>query len=172
MSATATRLGLLVCLTLLVGCDHATKLAAKAGLEGHAPHQLIRGVLDLRYRENTDVAFNLLRAVPEHVRAPLLVAVGGIGALVLLGLLLLRRGEIGLARIALLLVTAGALANYVDRLARGYVVDFVHVPHWPVFNVADAYVTVGGLLLGWYALRARDHVRGGDGPRESFDGTR
>jgi signal peptidase II len=149
----------LVGLTLLVGCDHATKLAAKSGLEGQPPHQLIRGVLDLRYTENTDVAFNLLRAVPERVRAPILIAFGGAAALALLGLLLLRRG-LGSARVALLFVTAGAIANYLDRVIRGYVVDFVHVPHWPVFNVADAYVTVGGILLAWYAFQGRrPHAR-------------
>ena len=40
------------------------------------------------------------------------------------------------------------MGNLVDRAFRGYVVDFVHVRYWPVFNVADAYLVVGiGLLL-------------------------
>ena len=51
-------------------------------------------------------------------------------------------------------MTAGALGNVLDRVVRGYVVDFVQVPHWPVFNVADIYVTAGAILLGWTALRA------------------
>jgi len=155
MRPTARRLGLLLALTLLVGCDHATKLAAKAGLEGHRARPLIHGVLDLRYVENTDVAFNLLRTMPETVRAPLLVVVGAVAGLFLLGLLLVKRGDLGGARVALLFVTAGALGNYLDRVGRGYVVDFIHVPHWPVFNVADAYVTVGVVVLAWYALKAR-----------------
>ena len=154
MRAGATRLVLFVGLTLLVGCDHATKLAAKSGLEGQAPRQLVRGVLDLRYRENTDVAFNLLRAVPERVRGPILLVLGAVASLALLTLLL-RRAQLGLPRIALLLVTAGAIGNYLDRLVRGYVVDFVHVPYWPVFNVADAYVTAGGVLLLAYAFQRR-----------------
>jgi signal peptidase II len=152
MRPAATRLAVLVSLTLLVGCDHATKLAAKSALEGQPPSSLIRGMLDLRYTENTDVAFNLLRGVPEQVRGPLLVAAGAVVVLALL-VVQLRRSGLGVARIALLLVTAGAMGNYLDRLARGYVVDFVYVPHWPVFNVADAYVTIGGLLLGWYGIR-------------------
>jgi signal peptidase II len=155
MRPAAHRLALLAGLALLVGCDHATKIAAKGALEGRAPRQLVRGVLELRYTENTDVAFNLLRAVPEHVRAPILIAVGGAAVLALLGLVLLCRAPGGFARVALLLVSAGAVGNYLDRLVRGYVVDFVHVPHWPVFNVADAYVTIGGILFGWYLLRQR-----------------
>jgi signal peptidase II len=154
MRPIASRLVLLVGLTLLVGCDHATKFAAKSELEGHGPRSLIHGLVDLRYTENTDVAFNLLRAVPERIRAPLLVIMGAAAMIALLGFLLLQSG-LGLARVALLLMTAGALGNYLDRLVRGYVVDFVQIPHWPVFNVADAYVTAGAILLAWSALRAR-----------------
>ena len=155
MRTIASRSALLLALTLLVGCDHATKLAAKSELEGQRPHSLIHGLLDLRYTENTDVAFNLLRAVPERVRAPLLVVLGAAAMLGLLAALLVRRGGLGFARFALLLMTAGALGNYLDRILRGYVVDFIRVPHWPVFNVADVYVTAGALLLAWSALRAR-----------------
>lgn len=147
------RTGLLgVALFLLVGCDHVTKYAAKADLQGHSPKPLIGSLLDLRYVENTDVAFNLLRTVPERVRGPLLLVLGGLGALALSSLLVLRPGR-AMTRAALLLVLAGALGNTLDRLFRGYVVDFIHVPHWPVFNVADVCVTVGAALLIWPALR-------------------
>jgi signal peptidase II len=137
-----------VALVALVGCDHATKYAAKADLQGHPPKQMITSVLDLRYVENTDVAFNLLRAVPENVRSPLLLGFGTIGVLAMLGMILRRPGRTA-TRTALVLVLAGALGNLLDRLFRGYVVDFIHVPHWPVFNVADMCVTAGAILLLW-----------------------
>jgi signal peptidase II len=155
MRPIAQRLTLVIALTLLVGCDHATKHVAKGELEGQGPRSLIHGVLDLQYTENTDVAFNLLRAVPERVRVPFLGVTGAVAVISLLGILLLRSGGSGLGRAALLLITAGAVGNYLDRIVRGYVVDFVHVPHWPVFNVADAYVTVGAILLAWSALASR-----------------
>jgi len=155
MRPIAHRLALVFALTLLVGCDHATKRVAKGELEGQGPRSLIDGVLDLQYTENTDVAFNLLRDVPERVRGPLLVVTGAVAVIGLLGALLLRRGGPGFGRAALLLVTAGALGNYLDRIVRGYVVDFVHVPHWPVFNLADAYVTVGAIVLAWSTVNAR-----------------
>lgn len=46
-------------------------------------------------------------------------------------------------------IASGAIANVVDRAARGYVVDFLRLPHWPVFNVADVCIVAGvlGLLL-------------------------
>jgi signal peptidase II len=154
MRESARRAAVLGALTLLVGCDHVTKYAAKAELEGGDPRAVIPGMLDLRYAENTDVAFNLLRWVPEASRKPLLLVAGGVAVAALVALLLRRKGAAA-ARVALLLVTAGALGNYLDRIARGYVVDFVHVPHWPVFNVADAYVVVGAALFGVLAIRER-----------------
>jgi signal peptidase II len=137
-----SRLLIAITLLLLVGCDHASKGVAKAKLEsGH--HELISGVVSLRYVENTDVAFNLLRWVPESIRFPALLVIGAV-AVAALGYLLLRaRPMLSLPLFALVLVTAGAVGNYLDRVFRGYVVDFVHLKHWPVFNIADVYITVG-----------------------------
>ncbi len=149
MAKLSAHLSIFVCLSFLVGCDHATKGFAKAELEGSSARELIRGVLDVRYVENTDIAFNLLRWVPEDIRAPALLVFGAIAVLTLGVLLLRSQGERRMYRSALLLVTAGAIGNYLDRLVRGYVVDFVHLHHWPVFNVADVYITLGYVLLAW-----------------------
>jgi signal peptidase II len=136
-------------LVTMVGCDHATKYLAKAELERQPPHEVLGSLLDLRYTENTDVAFNLLRWIPERARAVLLLALGGVAVLALtVGLL--RQSGARAARVALVFITAGAMGNYLDRLLRGYVVDFIHVPHWPVFNVADVYVTAGLVVLAWH----------------------
>jgi signal peptidase II len=156
----SARLSVLVSLIFLVSCDHATKGVAKAELEGGNAHQLIRGALDFRYVENTDIAFNLLRWIPETIRAPGLLVFGAV-ALLALGLLLLkRRPEPRMQRMALVLVMAGAIGNYLDRAVRGYVVDFVHIHHWPVFNVADVYITAGYVLLagGFFVYRRRSSV--------------
>lgn len=152
------RLAVLAALGLLVGCDHVTKHAAKAQLEGSPPRELIHGILDLRYVENRDVAFSLLRFIPEQIRAPLLIVLGAI-ALAGLTAFVVRKAVDPRVKVALLVVLAGALGNYLDRLVRGYVVDFVHLHHWPVFNVADVYVTAGGLLLAIIALSRRSPPR-------------
>ena len=147
--------GTLVLMSLLfglVGCDHVTKALAKSELEAQPARAVLEPVLKLRYVENTDVAFNLLRWIPLEVRGPLLIISGALAIIVVCGLLLQRRVT-GWLRAGLLLVLAGALGNYIDRLARGYVVDFIHVTHWPVFNVADVLITLGGALLLVQALR-------------------
>ncbi|HLK89482.1 MAG TPA: signal peptidase II [Polyangia bacterium] len=153
MKALGARLTFVLSLILLVGCDHGTKYVAKAGLQGHHPHTLIRGVLDLQYVEHTDVAFDLLRWIPEGARGPILIFAGAAGLVALAAFLLRRPPRSRAGQLALLLVTAGALGNYLDRIVRGYVVDFIHLHHWPVFNVADSCVTIGAILLGLTALR-------------------
>jgi len=161
----SARLAVFVSLLFLVGCDHATKGVASAQLGGGGILELIRGAVDLRYVENTDVAFNLLRWVPETIRRPGLLVFGGL-AVVALALLLLRaRTQPRMRYWALVLVTAGAMGNYLDRLVRGYVVDFVHVHHWPVFNLADAYVTVGLFLLALGIFRGASSRDGRSPPR-------
>jgi signal peptidase II len=155
MSAMRRSVSMLAVLLTLVGCDHVTKVAAKAELEGGSARSVIGSVLELRYVENTDVAFNLLRWVPEAVRRPLL-AVLGAAAIVALLAFLFRRPPAGLRGAAVVLILAGAVGNYLDRILRGYVVDFIQVPHWPVFNVADVLVTVGAALLAWSGLRRPD----------------
>jgi signal peptidase II len=152
MRAILSRWVIVGLLLLLVGCDHATKFAAKSNLEGEPAQRLVGRVLSLRYTENTDIAFNLLSWVPHEIRTPLLVVFGAVAVLALC-LLLLRQTRISVTSVALMLVTAGAVGNYADRLLRGYVVDFVHLRHWPVFNIADVYVSVGAVLLAIVALR-------------------
>jgi len=62
-------------------------------------------------------------------------------------------------RFALSLVMAGALGNFIDRLFRGYVIDFleIHVKtfYWPTFNVADSCISVGAVLLVFIVLTRR-----------------
>jgi len=58
-----------------------------------------------------------------------------------------------LVRIALGLQLGGALGNLIDRIRQGYVVDFLHLEHWPVSNVSDICIVAGVVLLGIEILR-------------------
>ncbi len=53
----------------------------------------------------------------------------------------------GWVQVGVGLLLGGALANAADRVTQGYVVDFIQLPHWPVFNVADSGITVGVVIL-------------------------
>jgi len=100
--------------------------------------------LRLTYVENTGAAFGIGRS-----RNGLFIGV----ILALLGVLFTMRRrwprEDAWLEAGFLLVTAGALGNLYDRLAYGFVVDFIDLRVWPVFNVADSCVTVGACCLAW-----------------------
>jgi signal peptidase II len=59
-------LALLACVACLVGCDHATKLAAESTLRGHAAVTVVPGLMDLVYTENRGVAFSVLERLSIH----------------------------------------------------------------------------------------------------------
>jgi signal peptidase II len=157
-----------IILFLTAGCvyvaDRLTKLWATHTLR-ERPIDLIRGVLTLQYTTNSGGAFSLGQGAPwlfagvTIVVACLIVAVA-------------FRPRSTLSAVALGLVLGGALGNLTDRIVRGpgltgRVVDFVDLHVWPVFNVADASIVVGALLLAWAALRAdrAERIQGpADGP--------
>jgi signal peptidase II len=147
-------LALLACVVCLVGCDHATKLAAETALRDHAPLAVAPGV-DLLYTENHGVAFSALERLSIHPAAWVLVALALAETLVVLGWWWRRRRAGKLEHAAFALLVAGALGNTIDRAARGHVVDFIHVHFWPVFNVADILVAGGMLLLAALSWRRR-----------------
>jgi len=142
----------LLLLVSMVGCDHATKLAAKTHLEGSPAISLIDGVFELRYVTNDDVGFGALRWIPFSVRRPLMLSVGAVTILALM-FLAFRRQAGRLERWAFVILLAGAIGNSADRLFRGEVVDFLHLTHWPIFNVADICLVVGMVLIVWVKLR-------------------
>ena len=110
--------------------------------------------LMLRYAENPGAAFGLFRRLPPGARGPLFHLVS-IGAVVLITVYFLRLGGTRHERWALIglpLVLGGAIGNWVDRLARGFVIDFIEahwkdVYAWPSFNVADSAIVVGVIFL-------------------------
>jgi signal peptidase II len=154
-----SRLLTLILLTAgLFGCDYASKSAAKATLEGMqampvAPAAL-GGAVELRYVENRDIAFNTFENLGLPHSPTLLAALAAVAIVAIVASLLVARRRAAapvdwMTQAGIVLVVGGALGNLVDRVARGYVVDFIHVKGWPVFNVADIAVVlgVGAVLL-------------------------
>ncbi|QRK11824.1 signal peptidase II [Archangium violaceum] len=119
------------------------------------PYRFIENYWHFRYVENPGAAWGLFANLPESVRRPFfhLVSLVALGFIFFMYVRLTP--EQRMTRWALALVTGGALGNFVDRLLRGYVIDFIdwhwrNQPgmRWPTFNVADAAICVGvGLLL-------------------------
>lgn len=148
----------------LFGCDHASKHLAAQHLQATgAAVSVVPGVVELRYSENRDTAFSLSHVLTTPNKATVLTT------LALVGLLFAvvtwwrkRKTATATEHFGFAAIVSGALGNGLDRLLRGYVIDFIHVTHWPIFNVADIAISVGvGLLL---LVQIRRRAREPDAP--------
>lgn len=130
----------------LIILDQITKLAAQNLLRGQDAYRIIPGVFELQYLENRGSAFGLLQGqrVFFVVMAGLMVF---IIPYVYYQIPLTRR--FWYLRVIACLFLAGAVGNAVDRLIHGYVIDFFYFSliDFPIFNVADIYVTASTFLL-------------------------
>lgn len=120
--------------------------------------ELIPGFIELNYVQNTGSAFGMLSNVPPWVFAALVA----VFCILVIGLLRLKivRGKWGCY--SLVMVLAGALGNGIDRVINGYVVDMFSFEFisFPVFNIADIFITVGGILFCLYIIFHKDPIAG------------
>jgi signal peptidase II len=133
--------------------DQLIKQLVVSRLAGRPPLDVIGTFVQLRYTTNSGGAFSLLTGAPLFFGVMAIVIIGGI-------IYASRRTQPLSMLVVLGLILGGALGNLSDRLFRGQgllrgeVVDFVKVGIWPVFNLADSCVVVGGLLLAVLMGRA------------------
>jgi signal peptidase II len=134
---------------LVVALDWWTKGLASAHLTLYRPLEVVPG-LNLTLAHNYGAAFSFLSDAGGWQRW-LFTALASVVTLVLFVWLLRLPAREKLTGVALSLVIGGAIGNLVDRVALGYVVDFIDVYyrdwHWPAFNVADSAITCGVILL-------------------------
>lgn len=127
----------------------------------NSSYPVIEDLWRFEYDQNPGAAWGVWTSMPSRLRQPLLAAATLI-ALGFLGFLFSRLGDHQrLLQAALSLVLGGAAGNLVDRVLRGFVIDFVDwhwrdAPglRWPTFNVADAAITVGFAFMVADSLRA------------------
>lgn len=113
---------------------------------------VIPGYFDFEYTRNPGAAFGLLADTESPLRVPFFIAVSLIAVIVII---LMLRGVDRSQQLtiwALSLIAGGAIGNFVDRMAYGWVIDFIVWKYteeyrWPTFNVADAFITTGVALL-------------------------
>ena len=139
---------------LILAADQSTKYAVQH-LVGPGRYVPVAGsVFGIRLVENKGMAFSLFQS-----GGPVLVFV----TLAAIGVIFYYSRRAGhlhpLMAPALALQLGGAFGNLVDRIRLGHVVDFLYLSFWPTFNVADAAITVGAVLLGYCLVTAPDPAR-------------
>jgi signal peptidase II len=166
---------------VVLALDIVSKAIVVGTLSNRPPIRLLGGLLTLRLLRNSGAAFS--------IGTSMTVVFTFIAAVVIVYILRMARRLGSLAwAIALGLLLGGAMGNLADRifrspgLFRGDVVDWIELPHWPVFNLADSAIVCGGILVALLAARGihidgtrdRDHPavsgaeRGDDSARSAL----
>lgn len=158
MSSKSTRIVVLV--AVIVAFDQLTKFIVDRSMPLHHSIPIIEGFFSLTYVRNTGAAFGIFAGSAELFRRPflILVSVVAIGFIVVM-LKRLRDSEKWLVT-ALAFVLGGAIGNLIDRVLYGEVIDFLDCfwgsYHWPAFNVADSFITVGVTITLFILIKAKD----------------
>lgn len=130
--------------------DQAAKAAVRSSLDPGETRELVGSVIELTYVRNTGVAFGQFSGSGALVGVLVLIAIAG-----LLWYFITHLGT-PLIWLPAGMVLGGAAGNLVDRIEDGAVTDYVKLPHWPAFNVADVAITCGVILM---VLVAELHAR-------------
>jgi signal peptidase II len=139
-----------------VGCDRVTKHLATSVLEGQPTRSYLGDTVRLGYAENLGGFLSLGAGLPEGVRTGVFTVATGLVLLMLVAVAIRGRWS-GLRLAALVLFVAGGASNWIDRVLRGSVVDFLNVGlgslRTGIFNVADMAIMLGVALLLLAELR-------------------
>ena len=128
----------------LVSIDFISKMLVEKYLKNKIGINIIKNVLGFRYIENTGAAFGILKNQRFFFIAITIVA------LFLVGYYFFASKQNQINKTALVFVFAGTLGNFLDRIFKGYVIDFIDIipTDFPIFNFADIFLVSGLFIIG------------------------
>ncbi len=136
----------------IVALDQVSKIAVLKSLDIHESVPIIKGFFNLVHVRNRGMAFGFLNRPDLDFGFWVLVSATILAIVLLLFWFHTMKDESNWITLGLSLILGGALGNLIDRLRLHEVVDFldfyVGIYHWPAFNVADAAITVGAVMVG------------------------
>jgi len=143
---------------ILVGLDQLSKAVVAKNIFLYQKVEVIPGLVNLTRIHNRGVIFGALANLQSPAGRLLLTLISLIALAIVIFYYLRTPASAGLIKFSFGLILAGALGNLMDRLFRGYVVDFIDLHlgphHWPFFNLADSCITIGGLMLIIFLIRS------------------
>ncbi|MBO5145125.1 MAG: signal peptidase II [Lachnospiraceae bacterium] len=136
----------IILMFLLIAVDQITKYAAVIKLKGNQPWVLLEGVFEFHYLENRGAAFGMLQDQKFFF-----ILIAAVILLVIIYVLIktpYQKMYIKL-HVSLVFIASGAIGNLIDRIRFDYVVDFLYFSliNFPIFNIADIYVTLSAVFL-------------------------
>jgi signal peptidase II len=159
----------LAIVVVLLAADLVVKQVVFTTLAGKPDVTVIPGFWTFHYTANDDIGFSILRFL-DRILSPLvkrivIVAFQFLGVGVATFFFFSPKNYLGtwIKRLPLALIAAGGLGNAIDRIIRGFVVDYVHWFakgfSWPIFNLADTYTVVGVLVLAALLLFTKEEKK-------------
>lgn len=137
---------------LIVCLDQASKFAVQGSLKLYESVPIIKGFFNMVHVRNRGMAFGFMNRPDMNFGFWVLVSATILAIILLLIWFYRMEDENNWMTLGLSLILGGALGNLIDRLRLHEVIDFLDVYvgsyHWPAFNVADAAITVGALMVG------------------------
>lgn len=135
---------------ILLSVDQFSKYIIRQKMPLAESIPVIKSIFHITYVENTGIAFGLF---PQGHSLFIIISL-----IIILVIIFFERKKVIKSlkeRFCLGLVLGGALGNLIDRLRFGFVIDFLDFRIWPVFNLADSGVCIGGILMVFFLLRKR-----------------
>lgn len=135
---------------ILLSVDQFSKYIIRQKMSLAESIPIIKSVFHITYVENRGIAFGLF---PQGSSLFIVISL-----IIILGIIFFERKKVIKSlkeRFCLGLILGGALGNLIDRLRFGFVIDFLDFRIWPVFNLADSGVCIGGILMVFFLLRKR-----------------
>lgn len=112
---------------------------------------IIKNILQLELFQNLNIAFSI--PLPQNLIIVITILFIG-GLTYYLFILNYRKGQVVL-KTSLLLIIAGGISNLYDRLQYGFVVDYINIPYFPVFNLCDVMISAGAVLIAVFVFKHR-----------------
>lgn len=136
----------LIWVVILYIADRVTKIWAVARLKDNTDITIIKNVFVLHYLENRGAAFGMLQG--KRLIFVIITIVVAAAIIYIYTFMPVKKRYLPL-RIVMIMIFGGAIGNFFDRAIQGYVVDFFYFSliNFPIFNVADIFVTVAAILL-------------------------
>lgn len=128
-------------IVFIVVLDQLVKKIIVSNLFPSESIPILKNFLHITYVKNTGILFGLLKGYNFIFILISIIAI----VFIFLFFYFFRSGFY--TQVSLVLISAGALSNLIDRLTRGHIVDFIDLRVWPVFNIADICITIGAIIL-------------------------
>ncbi len=136
----------IISVVILIIIDQISKMHIINTMDLFDSIPVINGVLDIHYIRNAGAAWGMFqnKQIMFYIETVIILLLA-----MILYIRCLKKDKYKDIRILILLITAGAIGNFIDRLRFKYVIDFIYfkIIDFPVFNIADCYITIGVFVL-------------------------